>query len=187
MYENLDRDFLIKKADEAYQNDYGEEGLCYTDGGATRFCVIFEELGVVLKRDNGDFYGGYCDREAYLYQKAKEYHIEQIFLPIEYVGNGWFIQPFVKFTEDVRSVPFRGVSHKHEVKFNAMVERMNGVDINPIWLSMVYSYYGWNFFKSFFYFCKRYRVNDLHSGNVCLNKKQPVAYDYSGVPWKGRC
>lgn len=185
MYENLDRDFLIKKAYEV--QFYGSsDDFIHDDSGATRYCVIFEELGVVLKRDDSDYGSGFCDREAFLYQKAKEYHVDKVFLPIEYLNRGWYIQPYAKLSV-WPGLKFDGVSSKHENKFNSFFCRMRDVDIDRDWLFHLYKYYGWDFFKSFFYFCKRYRINDLHSGNVGFIDKKPIVYDYSGVPWKGRC
>lgn len=186
MFENLDRDFLIKKADEVWSRGYSKDDSIYDDSGATRYCVIFEELGVVLKRDDSDYEGGFCDREAFLYQRAKEYHIERAFLPIEYLGRGWFIQPYAKRVV-WPALKSNSISSKHKTKFNTFRSRMQDVDIDSVWLLHLYKYYGWDFFKSFFYFCKRYRVNDLHYGNVGLIGKKPIVYDYSGVPWKGRC
>lgn len=186
MYENLDRDFLIEKAHEVRLCDGSSDDSIRVDYGATRYCVIFEELGVVLKRDDSEFGGGFCDREAFLYQKAKEYHIERAFLPIEYLGCGWFIQPYANLDAWPR-LKSNSISSKHEIKFNAFKSRMQDVDINSVWLLHLYEYYGWDFFKSFFHFCKRYRVNDLHCENVGFINKKPVVFDYSGVPWKGRC
>ena len=186
MYENLDRDFLIEKAHEVRSRDGSRDNSIRVDYGATRYCVIFEELGVVLKRDDSDYGGGFCDREAFLYQKAKEYHIERAFLPIEYLGRGWFIQPYANLGA-WPTLKSNGISSKHEIKFNAFKSRMQDVDINSVWLLHLYKYYGWDFFKSFFHFCKRYRVNDLHCENVGFINKKPVVFDYSGVPWKGRC
>ena len=185
MFENLDRNFLIKKANEVQFCGSSDDSI-RDDSGATRYCVIFEELGVVLKRDDSDYGSGFCDREVFLYQKAKEYHIERAFLPIEYLGRGWFIQPYANLGV-WPTLKSNGISSKREIKFNSFKSRMQDVDIDNIWLLHLYKYYGWDFFKSFFYFCKRYRINDLHSGNVGFIDKKPIVYDYSGVPWKGRC
>ena len=185
MYENLDRNFLIKKANKVHF--YGSsDDFIYGDSGATRYCVIFEELGVVLKRDESDYGDGFCDREAFLYQKAKEYHVDKVFLPIEYFGRGWYIQPYVNLG-CWPALRHDGISSKHKNKFNSFADRMQDVDMNRVWLLLLYEYYGWNFFKSFFHFCKRYKVNDLHNGNVGFINKKPIVFDYSGVPWKGRC
>lgn len=185
MFEDLNREFLLEEARKCLRGFSGNDEI-YLDSGATRSCVIFEKLGVVLKRDDSDYGSGYCERETFLYRKAKEYHVEQAFLPIEYFGSGWYIQPYANlgFWPTLRS---NGISSRHENKFNSFVSRMHDVDINRVWLLHLYECYGWNFFKSFFHFCKRYRVNDLHSGNVGFINKKPVVFDYSGVPWKGRC
>lgn len=185
MFENLDRELLLEEARKCFRS-HSEDDDIRLDSGATRSCVIFKKLGVVLKRDDSDFGSGYCERETFLYQKAKEYHVEQAFLPIEYFGRGWYIQPYADL-DCWPALRYDGISSRHENKFDSFVSRMQDVDINPSWLHHLYRYYGWNFFKSFFHFCKRYRVNDLHSGNVGFINKKPIVYDYSGVPWKGRC
>lgn len=185
MFENLDREFLLEKARECLWG-LSKDDEPYLESGATRSCVIFEKLGVVLKRDDSVHGSGYCERETFLYQKAKEYHVEQAFLPIEYLDRGWYIQPYANL-DAWPQLRYDGVSSKHEHKFDSFVGRMQNVDINSSWLLHLYRYYGWNFFKSFFYFCKRYRVNDLHGYNVGFINKKPIVFDYSGVPWKGRC
>ena len=185
MFENLDREFLLEEARKCSW-DSSEDDEIYLDSGATRRCIIFEKIGVVLKKDDSDFGYGYCERETFLYQKAKEYHVEQAFLPIEYFERGWYIQPYANLDCWPALRP-NGISSKHENKFNSFVERMQDVDINRVWLLLLYECYGWNFFKSFFHFCKRYRVNDLHGENVGFINKKPIVFDYSGVPWKGRC
>lgn len=185
MFENLDREFLLEEARKC-SCDLSEDDDIYLDSGATRSCVIFKKLGVVLKKDDSNFGSGYCERETFLYQKAKQYHVEQAFLPIEYFGRGWYIQPYADLGR-WPALSSREISSKHKHKFYSFVNRMQDVDINSLWLLHLYRCYGWNFFKSFFHFCKRYRVNDLHGNNVGFVNKKPIVFDYSGVPWKGRC
>lgn len=158
--------------------------------GATRVCVTCADWDFVFKFDHwGE---DYCELEYHNYQRAIDYNIERILLPIEpftVLNNGLVIYKQAKYSFPVRDLwlhpaEMEQVEHTEKYTNLTLVNTVLGCcydDNIPIpWISRVIQLYGKRFIRSFVQWTQECEVNDLHAGNVGYYNGKPIIIDYAG-------
>lgn len=139
----------------------------------------FTEAGLVTNNDCNEW--DYCLTEVEVYSLAAQQGIEKIFCKTELIGD---IENHPIYIQELATV-FRKrsiTSPDSEEKINKTMKKLYNMgvitEINKLWLSDVYLYFGDILFDTIFPFISE--INDLHDGNIGYIGDRPVIFDYSG-------
>lgn len=170
-----------------FARNHKSEGWHF-DCGETRCVIYHRSWDYVIKVDRNFNCQYYCAAELRNYQKAQEYRVQQVLLPISKVCevNGWKLYRQTRF-----DCQYANKSYKHrqlqkqceEVKRNERVlrylhENLDRLDYN--WLARVVQLYGKRFATSLSAWARECEVSDLHCNNIGFLKGKPIILDYAG-------
>ena len=197
--EEYDRVFDYSMADE-FENSLN----CHVYYGETRYCIVFDEWDYVIKipRYDGRRKGtkiNYCQIEEDNYNIAKKYHVEEVLLPIKYIGefynNKIYIQKKFTCTNTIAEKESREKRNEMRVKSHTAIYSDTcgycmaeaNCSIDDVWFGRVLSLYGKDFIKRFSKYTVDIGLNDLHNNNIGWLKNRPVILDYAGYYGYGDC
>lgn len=195
---------LVKHADDlcrVIHNAYPNVRIV-TSNGATKECLVFPELGYVLKwsMETRD-----AEREVAVYQEAVKANLADFFPATELAG--YIISPrdgeAIAFTAQqiisisaskvdwretglharlsriAKTVPDCRVS-QIERQFRKADQNGYGRNLNELWAKVAVSIYGKRKVIALCEFVKKYHINDLHGSNIGYIGISPIILDFSG-------
>lgn len=195
---------LVKHADDlcrVIHNAYPNVKIA-TSNGATKECLVFPELGYVLKwsMETRD-----AEREVAVYQEAVKANLADFFPATELAG--YIISPrdgeAIAFTAQqiisicasrvdwretglharlsriAKTVPDCRVS-QIERQFRKADQNGYGRNLNELWAKVAVSIYGKRKVIALCEFVKKYHINDLHGSNIGYIGISPIILDFSG-------
>jgi hypothetical protein len=195
---------LVKCADDlcrVIHNEYPNVKIV-TSNGATKECLVFPELGYVLKwsMETRD-----AEREVAVYQKAVDANLADFF-PATMLA-GYIVSPrdgeAIAFTAQqiitnsahkicwaegglqgrlvriAKTVPDCRVN-QIERQFRKADQNGYGRDLDGLWAKVAVSLYGKRKVIALCEFVKKYHINDLHGSNIGYIGISPVILDFSG-------
>lgn len=137
------------------------------------------------------FHCNYCDEETEIYEKAKDWEIEDAFSELDMIRTTntmqWFyVQEKVvpicdlyeeNFTKIKSPINISKDSEEKYRKFNC-----DDSSLNPTFVKAMIEFFGIDFVKQFMDFLYDCNVSDLHDGNYGfrLSDGKPVLFDYGG-------
>ena len=173
-----------------------------TSNGATKECLVFPDLGYVLKwsMETRD-----AEREVAVYQKAVEANLADFFpatelaayivLPTDGEAIAFTAQQIIstnahnimwseggvktRLLRIAETVPDRRIS-QIERQFRKADQNGYGRDLDGLWAKVAVSLYGKRKVIALCEFVKKYHINDLHSSNIGYIGISPVILDFSG-------
>lgn len=173
-----------------------------TSNGATKECLVFPDLGYVLKwsMETRD-----AEREVAVYQKAMEANLADFFpatelaayivLPTTGEAIAFTAQQIIstnahnimwseggvktRLLRIAETVPGRRIS-QIEHQFRKADQNGYGRDLDGLWAKVAVSLYGKRKVIALCEFVKKYHINDLHSSNIGYIGISPVILDFSG-------
>lgn len=195
---------LVRRADSlcnVIHNAYPNVRIA-SSNGATKECLVFPELGYVLKwsMETRD-----AEREVAVYQKAVEANLADFFPATELAG--YIVSP-----RDGEAIAFIAqqiiTNSAHKILWNEggvktrllriaktvpdcrieQIERqfrkadLNGYgrELDGLWAKVAVSIYGKRKVIALCEFVKKYHINDLHGSNIGYIGISPVILDFSG-------
>lgn len=195
---------LVRRADRlchVIHNEYPNVKII-TSNGATKECLVFPELGYVLKwsMETRD-----AEREVAVYQKAVDANLADFF-PATMLA-GYIVSPrdgeAIAFTAQqiitnsahkicwaegglqgrlvriAKTVPDCRVN-QIERQFRKADQNGYGCDLDGLWAKVAVSLYGKRKVIALCEFVKKYHINDLHGSNIGYIGISPVILDFSG-------
>lgn len=173
-----------------------------TSNGATKECLVFPELGYVLKwsMETRD-----AEREVAVYQKAVEANLADFFPATELAA--YIVLPTtgeaIAFTaQQIISTNAHNImwsegglktrllriaktvpdcrTNQIERQFRKADQNGYGRDLDGLWAKVAVSLYGKRKVIALCEFVKKYHINDLHSSNIGYIGISPVILDFSG-------
>lgn len=195
---------LVKHADDlcrVIHNAYPNIKIA-SSNGATKECLVFPELGYVLKwsMETRD-----AEREVAVYQEAVKANLADFFPATELAG--YIISPrdgeAIAFTAQqiisicasrvdwretglharlsriAKTVPDCRVS-QIERQFRKADLNGYGRNLNELWAKVAVSIYGKRKVIALCEFVKKYHINDLHGSNIGYIGISPIILDFSG-------
>ena len=173
-----------------------------TSNGATKECLVFPDLGYVLKwsTETRD-----AEREIAVYQKAVEANLADFFpatelaayivLPTTGEAIAFTAQQIIstnahnimwseggiktRLLRIAETVPDRRIS-QIERQFRKADQNGCGRDLDGLWAKVAVSLHGKRKVIALCEFVKKYHINDLHSSNIGYIGISPVILDFSG-------
>lgn len=195
---------LVRRADSlchVIHNEYPNVKII-TSNGATKECLVFPELGYVLKwsMETRD-----AEREVAVYQKAVDANLADFF-PATMLA-GYIVSPrdgeAIAFTAQqiitnsahkicwaegglqgrlvriAKTVPDCRVN-QIERQFRKADQNGYGRDLDGLWAKVAVSLHGKRKVIALCEFVKKYHINDLHGSNIGYIGISPVILDFSG-------
>lgn len=165
--------------------------------GASRCAVLFPKENKVIKIPRMDCNKvNYCDIEAHNYEVAKQYRVEKVLLPLEFLtetkaGCLFYVQPMYSYAqcEMKRDDHFTLERRLHGLQNKPIVDKVRRgcIDrsISRHWMARMVQLYGKKFARSFEAWTKECRVNDLHTSNIGWLNGRPIILDYAGFHGSG--
>ena len=188
-YENASFNRIIDQIGEDIQYAYG----------ASKFVIFPEEEDIVIKLPlNGEFHWNsddddyteftylrntnYCEDEEQIYFMAKKAGIEFFFAATECGGFTKNGVPFYVSTRILTEIAADVVVPSENSKSLAKKYRKEYSYCLPYhWLAEAIEYYGNNKVLQLINFVDKYKINDIHTGNVGYRADgAPCIFDYSG-------
>lgn len=173
-----------------------------TSNGATKECLVFPELGYVLKwsMETRD-----AEREVAVYQKAVEANLADFFpatelaayivLPTTGEAIAFTAQQIIstnahkimwsdgglktRLLRIAKTVPDCR-TNQIERQFRKADQNGCGRDLDGLWAKVAVSLHGKRKVIALCEFVKKYHINDLHSSNIGYIGVSPVILDFSG-------
>ena len=173
-----------------------------TSNGATKECLVFPDLGYVLKwsTETRD-----AEREIAVYQKAVEANLADFFpatelaayivLPTTGEAIAFTAQQIIstnahnimwseggiktRLLRIAETVPDRRIN-QIERQFRKADQNGYGRDLDGLWAKVAVSLHGKRKVIALCEFVKKYHINDLHSSNIGYIGISPVILDFSG-------
>ena len=173
-----------------------------TSNGATKECLVFPDLGYVLKwsTETRD-----AEREVAVYQKAVEANLADFFpatelaayivLPTTGEAIAFTAQQIIstnahkimwsegglktRLLRIAKTVPDCR-TNQIERQFRKADQNGYGRDLDGLWAKVAVSLYGKRKVIALCEFVKKYHINDLHSSNIGYIGISPVILDFSG-------
>ena len=173
-----------------------------TNNGATKECLVFPDLGYVLKwsMETRD-----AEREVAVYQKAVEANLADFFpatelaayivLPTTREAIAFTAQQIIatnahnimwseggiktRLLRIAETVPDCRIS-QIERQFRKADQNGYGRDLDGLWAKVAVSLHGKRKVIALCEFVKKYHINDLHSSNIGYIGISPVILDFSG-------
>ena len=174
----------------------------FTSNGATKECLVFPDLGYVLKwsTETRD-----AEREIAVYQKAVEANLADFFpatelaayivLPTTGEAIAFTAQQIIstnahnimwseggiktRLLRIAETVPDCRIS-QIERQFRKADQNGYGRDLDGLWAKVAVSLHGKRKVIALCEFVKKYHINDLHSSNIGYIGISPVILDFSG-------
>lgn len=195
---------LVRRADSlchVIHNEYPNVKII-TSNGATKECLVFPELGYVLKwsMETRD-----AEREVAVYQKAVDANLADFF-PATMLA-GYIVSPrdgeAIAFTAQqiintsahkimwsegglktrlsriAKTVPDCRIK-QIERQFRKADQNGYGRELDGLWAKVAVSIYGKRKVIALCEFVKKYHINDLHGSNIGYIGISPVILDFSG-------
>lgn len=196
---------LVSRADSlcrVIHNEYPNVKII-TSNGASKECLVFPELGYVLKwsMETRD-----AEREVAVYQKAVDANLADFFPATMLAG---YIVPPRKCNSPVAFTAQQIITNSaHKIMWNeggvkarllriaktvpdcriSQIERqfrkadVNGYgrELDGLWAKVAVSIYGKRKVIALCEFVKKYHINDLHGSNIGYIGISPVILDFSG-------
>lgn len=195
---------LVRRADSlchVIHNEYPNVKII-TSNGATKECLVFPELGYVLKwsMETRD-----AEREVAVYQKAVDANLADFF-PATMLA-GYIVSPrdgeAIAFTAQqiintsvhkimwsegglktrlsriAKTVPDCRIK-QIERQFRKADQNGYGRKLDGLWAKVAVSIYGKRKVIALCEFVKKYHINDLHGSNIGYIGISPVILDFSG-------
>lgn len=177
---------------------------CSVDNGASKACVFFEHDSRVFKIPFnskgiglGPFHGAtnknlqldnawdYCALESAIYEKAREYKLEQYFAAESCIG---YINNYPIYVQE-KAIPFNYI-REVDYKDKKMLKRLKKVSkyckkrrLNcfcGLWIADFFDEYGKREFKRLSKFLSKFNIGDLREVNIGYLNDKPILFDYSG-------
>ena len=195
---------FVKRANDlcrVIHNEYPKIKIA-TNNGATKECLVFPDLGYVLKwsTETRD-----AEREVAVYQKAVEANLADFFpatelaayivLPTTGEAIAFTAQQIIstnahnimwsegglktRLLRIAETVPDCRIS-QIERQFRKADQNGYGRDLDGLWAKVSVSLYGKRKVIALCEFVKKYHINDLHSSNIGYIGISPVILDFSG-------
>jgi hypothetical protein len=172
---------------ERFEREHKKDGWQFACG-ETRCVVYHKTWDFVIKVDRNYDTQFYCAAEVRNYQKAEQYRVQQVLLPISKMCevNGWKLYRQTRFDCQYASRSYRGGKFQREceqVKRNRytishFAQSLDRLDTN--WLARVVQLYGKKFAHSLGEWAKECEVCDLHRNNIGFAKGRPIILDFAG-------
>ena len=137
---------------------------------------IEEFVYAKLPAEEKDF-GNYCALETELYKRAKQEHLEQYFAAEQILGSTKSFEVYIQDKAD----PFND-DNEDEAKTTSTTKRCKELRVycfNAAWITDFFEWYGEEEFLRLSSFLQRYKITDLHAGNLGYIHGAPVIFDYS--------
>lgn len=155
--------------------------------GCSKFCIIDENAGIVLKWCTNPHYNEMA-KEYSFYEEAIIRGLGCYFPKTEElctIGEVTiYVQDMVKtLMSDIPYKDKRHMSDKHKTVTDEFVRKVcrDFYSCPPYeWVKLAISIYGKRRMKELCQFTKDFRINDLHESNVGFNGSFPVILDFSG-------
>lgn len=195
------KEIIIKLNFESYMDEY-TCGRIFNNSQEIKQKFIFDSgctKGVLIPVDDTPYvvkwslgtYNNEAQREAELYEKAKQLQIERFFpcTEILFTHNEvvYVLQEKVDTNFSLRQKQKYSLITKTatERMVNKVQEDLNKVphharQVNSTWIKMALVLYGKKRVKTFCKFVVENGINDLHGGNIGYIKNKPVVLDFSG-------
>lgn len=183
-------------------NEIEKELNCNIKNGLSKLVLVFNDLDFVIKipfiGDEGSFVNSqqsllnendkdynfydwdYCGTEYLIYQIAKIFEIEKMFLetkPLDII-NG--LPVYIQEKAIVGKSQMIQPSEKSKQKYSELLNK-GEIPYYDVIQSFI-EYYGDLIIDKFTKFLERVNIRDLHSGNIGVSRidQRPVMFDYSG-------
>ena len=195
---------LVRRADDlcrVIHREYPKVKIA-TNNGASKECLIFPDLGYVLKwsTETRD-----AEREVAVYQKAVEANLADFFpatelaayivLPTDGEAIAFTAQQIISINAHKIMWSAGGVKNRLlriaktvpdcrtkqiERQFRKADQNGCGRDLDELWAKVAVSLHGKRKVIALCEFVKKYHINDLHSSNIGYIGISPVILDFSG-------
>ena len=132
------------------------------------------------------YHWDYCALEAYIYQQAVEFGVEECFAREELLGciNNYPIylqDKAVTFSDACESNSFHKSPEEIYEKISDIEREVDEYSvINSDWCANALECYGSELYRQFLSFLAQFDISDLHDGNIGYIDDIPVLFDYSG-------
>lgn len=195
-YDNY-ADLIDEKRDEIQ-----EKLNCEIENGLSKLVLVFNDLDSVIKipfigNDFDEFYNSqeslneddkdcdfydwdYCGTEYLIYQIAKEYEVEKMFLETKPLCEMNELPIYIQEKAIVGKSQMIEPSENSKQKYDELC--MKGkIPYYNVMESFI-EYYGDLLIEKFTKFLERVNLGDLHSGNIGVSRvdNRPIMFDYSG-------
>ena len=165
-----------------------ENAIFNYNSGASRLGIWEDSWDFVLKIDTHEYEeDSACEREIYNHQKAKEYGIADLFLPIEeFADLGSFkvyIQPrmidiFSHMNYAKMSNHYPKYEDNRDDKISWICEELPRLP--TIFARALLNHYGEQLLNNLVCWVLDTKANDFHGSNVGFYNEKPVFFDYAG-------
>lgn len=170
-----------------FRREHRKEGWRFSSG-ETRCVVYHESWDFVIKVDRNYDAQFYCAVEVRNYQKAEQYRVQQVLLPISKVCevNGWKLYKQTRFDCQYASRDYKGGKFQRECEkvkrnYRTIEHFTSSLDrLDPNWLARVVQLYGKRFANSLCEWAGECEVGDLHRNNIGFAKGKPIILDFAG-------
>lgn len=187
--ENYQRGYAVARKLSTEMKDKWDTNTIHTASGATKYCIIDTECGLVFKWSLNLHYNE-MKQEYFIYTKAVEQKIECFFPKTEiFIDlNDIVIYAQEKIDTLYCDVNYRTMSQwlsKHKTVKDAIIKKASRAFQNAPscdWIQMAISYYGKRKVRALCAFTREYKINDLHGANVGFHgaNNMPIILDFSG-------
>ena len=170
-----------------FKRDHKKEGW-RMECGETRCVIYHDSWDFVIKVDRNYDTQYYCAAEVRNYQKAEQFRVQQVLLPIHKLCevNGWKLYKQMRFDCQYASRGYKNGRYQREcekVKRNHrtiehFASSLDRLDSN--WLARVVQLYGKRFANSLCEWARECEVSDLHRNNIGFSKGKPIILDFAG-------
>lgn len=123
----------------------------------------------------------YIEAEMYIYEKAKEYGVEEAFLENIYIGTADNHPIYVQ--QKVEVVDRYSLSERHSQRSEELCKKISKDIYNPFefdWACDYIEYFGEIAFEKLLNFCEEEYLSDFHMGNLGYLNEIPIILDYGG-------
>lgn len=184
-------EYDLNELDESDVSEYSNDNNIIFQYGATRFCFLKEGLSYVIKMMNFlqtdyDYSADECD----LYNKAKEFGVENLLLPIEMVGKFYHdkVGTILLYKQNKVDNLLCDCNHAENDKIikECDAQEMFYILSHDKWSDLRKNCVAWMLKKYPFEVVKRFiqwknacDVYDLHCANIGFVEDKPVVIDYA--------
>lgn len=184
-------------------NEIKKELNCSIENGLSKLVLVFNDLDFVIKipfigEDEEEFYNSqeslqyendkdynffdwdYCGTEYLIYQIAKEFEVEKMFLETKPLDEINGLPVYIQEKAIVGKSQMIQPSEKSKQKYSELLNK-GEIPYYDVMQSFI-EYYGDLIIDKFTKFLERVNLGDLHSGNIGVSRfdNRPIMFDYSG-------
>lgn len=169
------------------EEKFSKMGTISIKHGCSKICIVDTNAGFVLKWCMNNHYNE-MQREYEFYNLAVDRNIQCFFPCTERFLSVGDVDIFLQSTVETifHEMHYKDrkalESHHSTVKDEIVRKARQGFYSAPpqLWIKLAISIYGKHRVKELCKFTKDYKINDLHEGNVGMNKNFPIILDFSG-------